>query len=672
MQRFFFGCLLLVLAGLSTAANAEKRIALLVGNAGYAPAVGPLKNPHNDIALLEAALKDVGFEVMTAKDAGRRAILSAVNRFATTLNAAGSDALGFFYYSGHGLARAEDHSNYLIPTDVTDTEGSDFWFDTVPLDTVIGMLENGAPNAAKFVVFDACRNELRLPTRTTLKGFVPVREKNGVFIAFSTEPNASASDRGTASGPYAKLLAEELTRPGQDHLTLFQNVKEGVFRATEQRQVPWESNGLLKRIFFAGKSQAVASGDKSGVKPVQEMLAQVRAAVVTVKTRGRVKASEESRRAMEAKGFPASDYVLQTSQGSGFFISPDGLLITPHHVIDKADAIMVKPLEGSEMAAQVVALDVDSDIALLRVQTSQTFPVLEFAGTPPQIGEQVFIVSNPLGYASSVATGIISGLDREVSRHTAGYVQIDAPVQAGSSGGAVVNHSGEVIAIVSGRAGDLKITFAYPGWLAARVAAELKTKGRFVRAWLGVSVQDVTEAIAESLQLKSSAGALIAGTDKRGPAHAAGLTEGDVVLSINNVAITGSRDLSRAVAELPPDSTAAIKVWRGGQERTLQVKLSNTDAKPATTESPDAKPLRIDIPNLRGGPLSKEPAEKTNEPAPKTSATAPAVEVAPPAPASGAPATETTAAPQTKTPLKRAKNAPSAKKSDWPNSVWKN
>jgi S1-C subfamily serine protease len=662
MQRFILAFLLALLAGLSTPARAEKRVALLIGNAGYAPAVGPLKNPHNDIARLEGALKDVGFEVVTAKDAGRRAILSAVNKFATTLNAAGSDALGFFYYSGHGLARAEDHSNYLIPTDVADTESSDFWFDTVPLDTVIGMLENGAPNAAKFVVFDACRNELRLPTRTTLKGFVPVREKNGVFIAFSTEPNASASDRGTTSGPYAKLLASELIKPGQDHLTLFQNVKEGVFRATDERQVPWESNGLLKRIFFAGGSQATASGDRSGVKPAQEMLAQVRAAVVTVKTTGRVKASEESRRAMEAKGFPASEYVLQTSQGSGFFISADGLLITPHHVIDKADAIKIKPLEGSELAAQVVGLDVDADIAMLRIKTDRTFPIVKFAETRPEIGEQVFIVSNPFGYASSVATGIVSGLDREVSRHTAGYVQIDAPVQVGSSGGAVVNRSGEVIAIVSGMAGDSKITFAYPGWLAARVATELKSKGRFVRAWLGVSVQDVTEEIAESLQLKNSAGALIAGTDKRGPAHAAGLTEGDVVLSINDVAITGSRDLSRAVAELLPDSIAAIKVWRGGQEQTLQVKLSNTDAKPAKTES---------LPNLHGRPLSNEPVEKTNEPAPN--AAAPAVEVAPSAPGSGAPATDTTTTPpQTKPPPKRAKNAPSAKKSDWSNSIWKN
>ena len=614
MQRVTFAFLLVLLAG-TAPATAQKRLALLIGNAGYLPAVGPLKNPHNDVALLELALKRLGFEVAMAKDAGRRTILSAVNKFATTLNAAGADALGFFYYSGHGLARPEDRSNYLIPTDIADTENADFWFDTVPLDTIVGMIENGAPNAAKFVVFDACRNELRLPTRTTLKGFVPVREKNGIFIAFSTEPNASASDRGDAGGPYAKLLAAELTKPGQDHLTLFQNVKEGVFKATEQRQVPWESNGLLKRVFFAGGSQAATPS--AGARPVEEMLAQVRAAVVTVTTTGRAKATEEGRRALEAKGFPALEYVQQRSQGSGFFISTDGLIITPQHVIDKAEEIKVKPLNGREVAAQVVGIDVDSDIALLRIKTTQTYPALEFAATVPQIGEQVFIVSNPLGYASSVATGIVSGLDRDVVDGKAGYVQIDAPVQMGSSGGAIVNRSGGVIAIVSGRFGDSRITFGYPGRLAARASAELKAKGRIVRAWLGVSAQDVTDEVAELLHLKEPAGALIADASKNGPAHAAGLAVGDVVLSINDVSIANSRDLRRTVAELPPDSAAVMRIWRDGKEKTLQVKLSNTDAKPAAPKGERVDVLRrpIELPSLHGRPLSEEPAKKNPEPA---------------------------------------------------------
>jgi|GEM_PF-1563241 len=238
----------------SFSAFAEKRFALLIGNKDYEPQVGTLKNPHKDIALIDQALQQVGFSVVSRKDLGRAEIMKQIDEFAERLSNAGPGAVGFFYYVGHGVSRPRDHVNYLIPIDIQNMQDPNFWWNAIALDAILDELKRGAPNASYFVVFDACRNELRLPARSAVKGFEPMTDKNDIFIALSTSPNSSASDVGEDSSPYARALASELTRPGQDHLTLFQNVKERVFSATNNTQRPWESNGLLKRVYFAGKT----------------------------------------------------------------------------------------------------------------------------------------------------------------------------------------------------------------------------------------------------------------------------------------------------------------------------------------------------------------------------------------------------------------------------------
>jgi D-alanyl-D-alanine carboxypeptidase len=241
----------LLVALLPSHARAQERIALLIGNQGYTDKVGPLKNPHHDIAIVGKALETDGFKVTTFRDAGRRQVFSAVQAFAAELAKAGANAVGFLYYSGHGVSRPEDRANYLIPVDLKDTETSDFWFDAVKLDDLLGELERAAPFAAHFVVFDACRNELKLPGRTIAKGLEPVAQRNGMFIAFATAVGATASD----GGEYAEAMAKELVKPGQDHLQFFQNVREDVYAAT-RRQVPWDSNGLLRRVYFGGELKA--------------------------------------------------------------------------------------------------------------------------------------------------------------------------------------------------------------------------------------------------------------------------------------------------------------------------------------------------------------------------------------------------------------------------------
>ena len=227
-----------------------KRIALLIGNAEYAATVGPLANPGNDVALVASALQEIGFarrNIRTLTNANRVTILQAVDEYSNKVAAAGPGAIAFLYYSGHGAASQQDRRNYIIPTGVKALDRT-VWYQAVALDDVVSQLASRAPSAAHFVIFDACRNLLKIPTKGT-KGFVPMAEKSGMLIAFSTDPGETASDEGSGAGPYASALAAELVKPGQDHLDLFQNVKERVHRTTSGQR-PWERNGLLKRVYL--------------------------------------------------------------------------------------------------------------------------------------------------------------------------------------------------------------------------------------------------------------------------------------------------------------------------------------------------------------------------------------------------------------------------------------
>jgi uncharacterized caspase-like protein len=224
--------IVLLIALLPSPLRAEARIALLIGNQAYDPSVGVLKNPYNDIAVVGQALSRQGFEVLPPiKDAKRTSILGGVRDLVRRLNAAGASAIRFIYYSGHGAAEKDTNVNYLIPVDAHEPGTSAFWDESVKLDDVLKLLD-GARAAAKFIVFDACRSELQLPTKDTTKGLVPVAEQQGMFIAYASAPGHTASDRGGGSGPYAAALATELGHPGLDHLNLFQNVKEAVLTAT--------------------------------------------------------------------------------------------------------------------------------------------------------------------------------------------------------------------------------------------------------------------------------------------------------------------------------------------------------------------------------------------------------------------------------------------------------
>jgi uncharacterized caspase-like protein len=238
---------------LPSAAFAQAKIALLIGNQAYDASVGVLNNSHNDIAVVGEALRAQNFDVLPPiKDASRSAILGGVRELVRRLNEAGADSIGFVYYSGHGAAEKGTNINYLIPVNAKQPGTDAFWDDSLKLDDVLRLLD-GARSAAKFVIFDACRNELQLPTKDTSKGLIPVAEQEGLFVAYASSPGRTASDRGDKSGVYAAALAAELLRPGLDHLNLFQNVKETVLASTNGVQQPWESNGLTRRVYLTGQ-----------------------------------------------------------------------------------------------------------------------------------------------------------------------------------------------------------------------------------------------------------------------------------------------------------------------------------------------------------------------------------------------------------------------------------
>ena len=253
MARGAIVLLLLLLVPSAAVAEAEKRIALLIGNQSYTSEIGRLANPHNDIALLEKTLKALGFEVTVERDASLGALTRAINAYARRVRLAGPNAVGFLYYSGHGAADAG--INFLIPVDVKSAENTELWDQSLRLTEVTRKLKNEAGNATHFVVFDACRNNLKLRiagSRALVqsKGFVPVTQETGMLIAYATAEGELASDLGAGAGPYAKVLAEEIVKPGVEAVVMFRRVQVRV-RSTIGQE-PWLGFSALGEVHFAG------------------------------------------------------------------------------------------------------------------------------------------------------------------------------------------------------------------------------------------------------------------------------------------------------------------------------------------------------------------------------------------------------------------------------------
>ena len=267
------------------------------------------------------------------------------------------------------------------------------------------------------------------------------------------------------------------------------------------------------------------------------------------------------------------------SQGSGFIITPDGKVVTNFHVVKGATEVTVLMDDGNEYKAKVLGSDEKTDIALVQIQgDKKDFPVVPFAGGDIRVGDWVLAVGNPFGLGGSVTAGIVSARGREIGAGPYDdFLQIDAPINRGNSGGPTFNLAGEVVgvntAIYSPSGGSVGIGFAIPSDTVQKVIAQLEKSGTVVRGWLGVQIQPVNRDVADSLGLKEARGALVAEAQPDSPALKAGLKNGDAILAVEGKPIKGPRELARTIAGYEPGSTVKVTIVRAGKEQVVPVVL---------------------------------------------------------------------------------------------------
>lgn len=278
--------------------------------------------------------------------------------------------------------------------------------------------------------------------------------------------------------------------------------------------------------------------------------------------------------------------------GSGFIIDPTGYIATNNHVVGGADKITVILHDGTQLEATLAGRDPKTDLALLKIEYDKPLPTVSFGNSDTaRVGDWVVAVGNPFGLGGTVTTGVVSARGRSIgSGSFDDYIQIDAPINRGNSGGPTFNLQGEVIgvntAIYSPNGGSVGIGFAIPANIAKPVLEQLKDKGKVVRAWLGVHVQEVTPDIAESLGLKSRGGALVASVVADSPAAKAGVKIGDVILSLDGRDVEKVQALPRAVAQSKIGDTHEITVWRDGKTVTLNATLAEMPDEPKIAALP--------------------------------------------------------------------------------------
>jgi serine protease Do len=303
------------------------------------------------------------------------------------------------------------------------------------------------------------------------------------------------------------------------------------------------------------------------------------------------------------------------SLGSGFIIDPSGIVVTNNHVISEADEVTVILNDGSRLKAEIIGRDQKTDLALLRVKPEKPLKAVKFGDSDNlRLGEWVIAIGNPFSLGGSVTAGIVSARNRDInSGPYDNYIQTDAAINRGNSGGPLFNLEGEVVgintAIISPSGGSIGIGFAVPSKTAMPVIDQLKQFGETRRGWLGVRIQQVTDEIAESLKINPPRGALVAGVDDKGPAKPAGIEPGDVIVKFDGKDIKEMRDLPRVVADTPVGKQTPVVIIRKGKEDTKVVTLGRLEdgekvaaADPKDNSPPDKpvvkKTLGLELANM--------------------------------------------------------------------------
>jgi serine protease Do len=278
---------------------------------------------------------------------------------------------------------------------------------------------------------------------------------------------------------------------------------------------------------------------------------------------------------------------VMMGQGSGFFISPDGFAVTNNHVVDSADKVEVTTDDGKTYAAKVIGTDARTDLALIKVEGGTDFPFAKLAAGKPRIGDWVLAVGNPFGLGGTVTAGIVSASGRDIGNGPYDdFIQIDAPVNKGNSGGPAFNMQGEVVgvntAIYSPSGGSVGIAFSIPAPTVKNVVAQLKDRGSVTRGWIGVQIQPVSQDIADNLGMKKAEGAMVLEPQADGPAARAGIESGDVITSVNGEAVKDPHELARSIAALTPGAAVKLTVLHKGKDEAINLTLGQL---PATQEA---------------------------------------------------------------------------------------
>lgn len=381
---------------------------------------------------------------------------------------------------------------------------------------------------------------------------------------------------------------------------------------------------MLATILLLGQSMAAAARPDSFANLAEE----ISTSVVNITTTT-VVASRSEPGPIIPEGSPFEDFFREfrdrnnngdrprrtSALGSGFVISEDGFIVTNNHVIEGADEIIIEFFGGEELEAVLIGTDPTVDIALLKVTTDKPLDFVSFGNSDiARVGDWVVAMGNPLGQGFSVSAGIISARNRALSGSYDDYIQTDAAINRGNSGGPLFNMDGEVIgvntAILSPNGGSIGIGFSMASNVVSRVVDQLREFGETRRGWLGVRIQDVTEDVAEAIGLEAVAGALVTDVPD-GPAKDAGVLSGDVILSFDGVDVVDTRGLVRQVGNAEVGKAVRVLVFREGKTQTLKITLGRREeaaaAEPAKQpEGTPQEPVQKDILGLTLSEMTEE------------------------------------------------------------------
>jgi len=354
-----------------------------------------------------------------------------------------------------------------------------------------------------------------------------------------------------------------------------------------------------------------------------DLIERVSPAVVSVQVTTEMKATERNSAFNPFRGLPGFDeYEDEFGEesepspdegregealGSGFFISAAGYIVTNHHVVDNAREVTVTLKNGDQLEAEIVGSDEQTDLAVLKVKKSGSYPFVEFATkAKPRVGDWVVAVGNPFGLGGTATAGIVSADGRELlGGNYNDFIQIDAPINRGNSGGPTFNLNGEVIGVNTAifsdtGGGSVGIGFAIDANAVKQIAETLIRDGKVVRGWLGVEIQSMNQRLADAWSLKSPNGAIVRSVTTGGPAEASGIKRGDIIISVNGEEVKDNRQLTQRVGSLLAGSTNNFRVIRDGKEQTVRVTVRARDDRALATT--DLDPARADMKPPRPGP----------------------------------------------------------------------